>query len=129
VNRPARSEKPSGPTRTVAYLSAAVILLLVGYLVFQAFQTSTPAIIRSEVAEDEGWTDGPHAYVPVDVWNAGESTASTIEIETRFDGTEGEPLVKRTVVGFLAGGERTRFYAVGPRGAPLTVRVVGFLEP
>lgn len=34
-----------------------------------------------------------------------------------------------TQIDFLAGGERRRFYAVGPPGAALTVRLIGFQEP
>ena len=125
----AKTERPSHLSRNVAFASAAVIVLLVGYLTIEAFQESSPAAITWEIAAAEGWTRGSSAYVPVDVVNAGGNTAADIEVETEFQVPDGDPIVKRTRIDFLAGGERRRFYAVGPPGAPLAVRVIGFQEP
>jgi uncharacterized protein (TIGR02588 family) len=124
-----KGERQSHLSRNVAVASGIVIVLLVGYLTFEAFQDSSPAVITFEVAANEGWTDGASAYVPVDVRNTGGSTAAEIEVETSLEIPGAEPLVKRTRIDFLAGGERRRFYAVGPPGAPLTVRLIGFQEP
>lgn len=125
----AKTERPSHLSRNVAFGSAAVIALLVGYLTVEAFRDGRPARIAYQIAASEGWTDDSLAYVPIDVENAGGSTAADIEIESAFETPGGGAIVKRTRIDFLAGGERRRFYAIGPRGSPLTVRVLGFQEP
>ncbi|CAN5785782.1 hypothetical protein BH20GEM1_BH20GEM1_01430 [soil metagenome] len=124
-----QGERPSDLSRIVALSSGIVIAVLVGYLTFQAFRDGSPAVIALEIATDEGWSEGESAYVPVDVRNSGGRTAAQIEVETRFEIPGSEPLVKRTIIDFLAGGERRRFYAVGPPGTPPTARVIGFQEP
>jgi uncharacterized protein (TIGR02588 family) len=124
-----KSEQPSDLSRIVALAGGIVIALLVGYLTLEAFRDGSPAVITFEIAAGEGWTEGQSAYVPVDVQNTGGLTAAQIEVETRFEISGSEPLVKRTHIVFLGGGERRRFYAVGPPGAPLTARVIGFQEP
>jgi uncharacterized protein (TIGR02588 family) len=125
----AKSEKPSDLSRIVALASGIVIAALVGYLTIEAFRDGSPAVIVLEIATGEGWSEGESAYVPVDVRNRGGRTAAHIEVETRFEIGGSEPLVKRTIIDFLAGGERRRFYAVGPPGTPPTARVIGFQEP
>jgi uncharacterized protein (TIGR02588 family) len=123
------SEKPSDLSRIVALVSGIVIVVLVGYLTLEAFRDGSPAGIALQIAAEEGWSEGESAYVPVDVRNTGGRTAAQIEVETRFEIPGSEPLVKRTVIDFLAGGERRRFYAVGPTGILPTARVIGFQEP
>ena len=125
----AKTERPSHLSRNVAIAGATVIAVLVGYLTIEAFRERSPAVITYEIAASEGWTQDSFAYVPVDVVNEGGNTAADIEVETAFEVPEGDPIVKRTRIDFLAGGERRRFYAIGPPGAPLTVRVIGFQEP
>jgi uncharacterized protein (TIGR02588 family) len=125
----AKTERPSRLSRNVAIGGAAVITVLVGYLTIEAFREASPAVITHEIAANEGWTQDSLAYVPVDVVNEGGDTAADVEIETSFAIPGGDPIVKRTRIDFLAGGERRRFYAIGPRDAPLTVRVIGFQEP
>jgi uncharacterized protein (TIGR02588 family) len=125
----AKTERPSHLSRNVAIGSAAVIAVLVGYLTIEAFRDGSPAMITHEIAANEGWTQDSFAYVPVDVVNEGGDTAADVEIETSFAVPGGDPIVKRTRIDFLAGGERRRFYAIGPPGMPLTVRVIGFQEP
>ena len=124
-----RGERPSHLSRNVALGSAAVIALLVAYLTLQAFRNGSPAVIEIEIVAEQGWTSDSLAYVPVDVRNAGGSTAADIEIETAFRTPVGEPIVKRTRIDFLAEGERRRIYAAGPRGGEVTGRVIGFREP
>jgi uncharacterized protein (TIGR02588 family) len=124
-----KAETPSRLSRNVAIASAASIALLVAYLSFEAWRDSAPAVITFEVVAAEGWSEGETAYVPVDVRNTGGQTAAQIEIETRFEIPGSEPLVKHTIIDFLAGGERRRFYVVGPPGTPPTTRVIGFQEP
>ena len=124
-----KSERPSDLSRIVALASGIVIAVLVGYLVLQAFRDGSPPVIALEIAEGESWSAGQSAYVPVDVHNTGGRTAAQVEVETRFDISGSEPLVQRTIIDFLAGGERRRFYAVGPPGTPPTARVIGFQEP
>ena len=124
-----KTERPSTLSRNVALASAAVIVVLVGYLTREAIRDGSPAIIAFEVAESERWTDGSSVYVPVDVMNTGGATAADIEVETSFEVPGGEPIVKRTSLDYLAGGEQRRFYAVGPPDASLTVRLIGFQEP
>jgi uncharacterized protein (TIGR02588 family) len=124
-----RSERPSRLSRNVALVSAVVITALLGYLTFEALRDGSPARITIEVASSEGWSDGSVAYVPVEVRNSGGATAADVEVETAFEVPGGDPIVKRTRLDFLAGGERRRFYAVGPPGASLTTRVIGFQEP
>ena len=125
----AKSEKASDLSRIVALVSGIVIAALVGYLILQAFRDGSPAVIALEIAAGEGWSEGESAYVPIDVRNTGGQTAAHIEVETRFTLPGSEPLIKRTVIDFLAGGERRRFYAVGPVGTLPTARVIGFQEP
>ena len=124
-----KSERPSKLSRYVALASGIVITVLVGYLTLEAFRDGSPAVIALEMASAEGWTEGQSAYVPLDVRNSGGRTAAQIEVETRFEVPGAEPLVKRTIIDFLAGGERRRLYAVGPPGTTPTARVLGFQEP
>jgi len=124
-----KSERPSDLSRLVALGSGIAIAVLVGYLTLEAFRDGSPAVIALEIAAGEGWSEGESAYVPIDVRNTGGRTAAQIEVETRFEIPGSEPLVKRTVVDFLAGGERRRFYAVGLVGTQPTARVIGFQEP
>ncbi len=128
-NAAGKAEAPSQISRNVAIASGATIVALIGYLAFAAWGDRSPAVIAFEVVTSEGWTEGSAAYVPVDVRNAGGQTAAEIEVETSFQVVGAEQLVKRTTIDFLAGGETSRFYAVGPPGAPLTVRLIGFQEP
>ena len=125
----AKRERPSHLSRNVAFASAVVIALLVGYLTLEALRDGSPAAITFEVAAEEGWSEGSAAYVPIDVRNAGGSTAAAIEVETKFEIPGAEPIVKRTIIDFLAGGEVRRFYAVGPPGTLPSVRLIGFQEP
>lgn len=124
-----KTERPSGLSRVVALASGIVIAVLVGYLTLQAFRDGSPAVIVLETAAGEGWTEGQSVYVPIDVRNSGGRTAAQIEVETRFEVAGAEPLVQRTIIDFLAGGERRRLYAVGPPGITPTARVLGFQEP
>jgi uncharacterized protein (TIGR02588 family) len=113
----------------VALASAVVIAALVGYLTVEALRDGSPARITIEVASSDGWNDGSTAYVPIDVGNVGGATAADVEVETSFEVPGADPIVKRTRFDFLAGGERRRFYAVGPQGVTPTARVIGFQEP
>ena len=125
----AKRERPTHLSRNVAFASAVVIALLVGYLTMEALEDGSPAAIAFEVVAEEGWTEGASAYVPIDVRNVGGRTAAAIEVETAFEVAGGEPIVSRTVIDFLAGGEVRRFYAVGPPGTLPAVRLIGFQEP
>lgn len=125
----ATRERPSHLSRNVAFASAIVIALLVGYLTLEAFRDGSPAVISFEVVSEEAWTEGSSAHVPIDVRNAGGRTAAAIEVETIFESPGADPIVKRTLIDFLAGGEVRRFYAVGPAGTLPSVRLIGFQEP
>ncbi|HET6361249.1 MAG TPA: hypothetical protein VFH11_04260 [Gemmatimonadota bacterium] len=125
----AKSERPSQLSRNVAFASAIVIALLVGYLTLEAFRDGAPAAITFEVVAEDGWTQGSSAYVPIDVRNTGGRTAAAIEVETKFEVADADPIVTRTIIDFLAGGELRRIYAVGPIGSLPSVRLVGFQEP
>jgi uncharacterized protein (TIGR02588 family) len=125
----ARSERPSRLSRNVAFVCAIVIAVLVAYLTIEAFRDGSPAVITFEVVAEEGWTEGSSAHVPIDVRNAGGRTAAGIEVETAFEVAGAQPIVKRTIIDFLAGGEVRRFYAVGPPGTTPSVRLIGFQEP
>ena len=124
-----KRERPSHLSRNVAFASAIVIAVLVGYLTLEAFRDGSPPIITFEVVAEDGWTEGSTAHVPIDVRNAGGRTAAAIEVETTFEVAGAEPIVKRTIIDFLAGGEVRRFYAVGPVGTTPSVRLIGFQEP
>lgn len=125
----AKSERPSHRSRTVAFASAIVIAILLAYLTREAFRDGSPPVIAFEVMPEEGWTEGSAAYVPIEVRNTGGRTAAAIEVETRFEVPGAEPIIKRTIVDFLAGGEVNRIYAVGPAGTIPNARLIGFREP
>lgn len=129
VEEKARRERPSRLSRNVAFASAIVIAVLVGYLTLEAFRDGSPAAITFEIVAEEGWTEGSSAYVPIDVRNAGGRTAAAIEVETMFEVAGTEPIVTRTIIDFLAGGELRRIYAVGPPGTLPSLRLIGFQEP
>lgn len=129
ADQKAKQERPSHHSRNVALASGIAIALLVGYLTVEAFRDGAPAAISFEIVPEEGWTVGTSAYVPIDVRNTGGQTAAAIEIETKFDAAGAEPIVTRTIIDFLAGGELQRFYAVGPPGTLPTIRLIGFQEP
>lgn len=124
-----KSERPSHLSRNVALASGVVIALLVGYLTYGALEDGSPAVITFEVVASEAEANGAVAYVPIDVRNTGGRTAADVEIETRFETGDAEPLVKRTRIDFLAGRETRRIYAAGPPGAQLEVRMLGFQDP
>lgn len=127
---PAREvEAPSTLSLAVAAISGGLIVLLVGYLGVQTVRDDAPPAIDVEVAQPEARVSGGEGYVPVDVRNSGDRPAAEVEIEIRFGADHADGVTERTRVDFLSGGESRRVWVIGPPGADVTARVVGYQEP
>jgi uncharacterized protein (TIGR02588 family) len=124
----ARGDDPTVLSYIAAAVSGVLLACLVGYLAYDAFHATDPPRIVVAVSEDEVRLVDGHAYVPVDIVNEGDESATQIVIEVSGEGAvEG----LETVVDYLAGGESHRVVALVANGAPgsFRARIVSYQEP
>lgn len=116
--------------RILGAVSAAVIVVLMGYLVVRALANDgTPPDI---VVELRGVTQVGAAWlVEVEATNLGSSPATDLEIEGEMPGPGGSE--RRSVVLEYVPAKSSRrgglYFSGDPRTRPLTLRAVGFRAP
>ena len=116
--------------RILGAVSAAVIVVLMGYLVVRALANDgTPPDI---VVELRGVTQvGATWLVEVEATNLGSSPATDLEIEGEMPGPGGSE--RRSVVLEYVPAKSSRrgglYFSGDPRTRPLTLRAVGFRAP
>ena len=116
--------------RILGAVSAAVIVVLMGYLVVRALANDgTPPDI---VVELRGVTQVGAAWlVEVEATNLGSSPATDLEIEGEMPGPSGSE--RRSVVLEYVPAKSSRrgglYFSGDPRTRPLTLRAVGFRSP
>jgi uncharacterized protein (TIGR02588 family) len=132
VSAPATAERRPTPLaeRILGAVSAAVIVVLMGYLVVRALANDgTPPDI---VVELRGVTQVGAAWlVEVEATNLGSSPATDLEIEGEMPGPGGSE--RRSVVLEYVPARASRrgglYFSGDPRTRPLTLRAVGFRAP
>ena len=116
--------------RILGAVSAAVIVVLMGYLVVRALENDgTPPDI---IVELRGVTQVGAAWlVEVEATNLGSSPATDLEIEGEMPGPGGSE--RRSVVLEYVPAKSSRrgglYFSGDPRTRPLTLRAVGFRAP
>jgi uncharacterized protein (TIGR02588 family) len=116
--------------RILGAVSAAVIVVLMGYLIVRALANDgTPPDI---VVELRGVTQVGAAWlVEVEATNLGSSPATDLEIEGEMPGPGGSE--RRSVVLEYVPAKASRrgglYFSGDPRTRPLTLRAVGFRAP
>lgn len=123
-----RGDRPTAFSYAAAAASGALVVLLVGYLAFDALRAKTPPRLTAVVVSAEVRRDGGQAYVPVEVVNEGDLAAAQVVVETGPEGVAGST---QTAIDYLAGGERRRIVAILPASpdAAFRARVVSYQEP
>ncbi|NLD71229.1 MAG: hypothetical protein GX649_00770 [Chloroflexi bacterium] len=127
-----QGQRPKGRTAaewiTLA-LGAAVLLALVGLIVYQFLSTgNAPASIEVTPLYGEMRTIEGAYYLPVEVHNAGDRAASDVRVEASLEDGERSPVT----VPFLDGGETARatlVFSRSPSGGGLQLDVQSYLEP
>lgn len=122
--------KRRGPEMVTFAVSALLLAVVVGLLVWLAFQTDSPAAPAAgrpgPVREAQG-----QFYVPVEVTNHGDQAAAEVQVVAEL--TVGETTVTGDqVIDFLGGGESQQLtfaFADDPASGELTVLVTGFSDP
>lgn len=116
---------------TILAVSAAIVVVLVGYLVTTGLSSSGPALIQAAVVPEEA-TDGPDGgwLVPLVVRNAGGTAAVSIVIEgsATIDGVDE---ASQVTIDLLAADSEV-VLVLGYSARPddeVSVRVVGFETP
>lgn len=121
-------DAPTFVSYIAAAVSGALVVLLMGYLAYDAYGPVAPPRITAQVVSQEiRRTDG-QAYVPVEVANEGEDAAAQIVVEVA---AEESPDGIETVIDYLAGGESRRIVALvtGEASSSFGARVVSYQEP
>jgi uncharacterized protein (TIGR02588 family) len=129
---PAPGRRPGGRTSaewvTLA-LGAAVLLALVGLIVYQFLSTGDePAAIEVTPLYGDMRMIGGAYYLPVAVHNAGDRAASDVRVEALLADGERAPIT----VAFLDGGETARatlVFSRNPTEGGLRIDVQSYLEP
>lgn len=87
-------------------ISVAIVLVLVGGLVYQIFaRGNEPPTIEVVPLMEEVRQEGESYYLPLDITNNGDKTAENIEVMLSLDTGEGDPETMQFQVQFLDGGE------------------------
>ncbi len=106
-----QQEREGKEKRTTAewislFVSVAIVLVLVGGLVYQIFaRGNRPPVIEVKPLIEEVRQEGDSYYLPLDITNNGDRTAENVEVMLSLDTGEGEPETMQFQVQFLDGGE------------------------
>lgn len=124
----ARVEKTTAVSHVAAAVSGLLVVCLAGYLAYDAWgpmslPTITAAVDVAETRRIEGVS-----YVPVEVTNSGETSATQVVVELTGEGLD---VGLETVVDYLAGGESHRVVVLVTNGTTSSfhARVVSYQEP
>ncbi|HEY0070761.1 MAG TPA: hypothetical protein VGE04_12415 [Chloroflexia bacterium] len=87
-------------------ISVAIVLALVGGLVYQVFAGGNrPPTIEVKPLMEEVRHEGDSYYLSLDVTNNGDRTAENVEVMLSLDTGEGDPETMQFQIQFLDGGE------------------------
>ncbi len=87
-------------------VSLAVVLVLVGGLVYQIFARGDgPPVIEVKPLMEEVRQEGDSYYLSLDITNNGDRTAENVEVQLSLDTGQGEPETMQFQIQFLDGGE------------------------
>lgn len=88
------------------FISVAIVLALVGGLVYQIFAGGNrPPTIEVKPLMEEIRQEGDSYYLSLDITNSGDRTAENVEVMLSLDSGEGDPETMQFQVQFLDGGE------------------------
>jgi uncharacterized protein (TIGR02588 family) len=88
------------------FISVAIVLALVGGLVYQVFAGGNrPPTIEVKPLMEEVRHEGDSYYLSLDVTNNGDRTAENVEVMLSLDTGEGDPETMQFQIQFLDGGE------------------------
>ncbi|HVG00974.1 MAG TPA: hypothetical protein VND68_14135 [Chloroflexia bacterium] len=88
------------------FISVAIVLALVGGLVYQIFAGGhRPPTIDVKPLMEEIRREGDSYYLSLDITNSGDRTAENVEVMLSLDSGEGDPETMQFQVQFLDGGE------------------------
>ena len=129
MNRPQRTARNSVEWVTFG-VAAAIVTAVAALMVVQSFGSDDPPAPVAEQAGAAHATAGVW-YVPVDVTNTGDETASEVQVIAELT-VDGETTTGDQVIDFLGGDEVTHLtftFDDDPSDGELVVRVTGFAEP
>ena len=128
--------KPQAPDTStaewiVAALSAALVLGVVGFLIYDGVRSpATPPDITVEV--DSIQPAGPGYLVLFRAENRGRSTAAGVVVEGELQADTGQVEVSETTIEYVPAGGRQRaglYFSHDPRRLRLKLRAQGYREP
>jgi uncharacterized protein (TIGR02588 family) len=125
----AQTDAPTPISYFAAAVSGALVALLVGYLALDAARSKTAPRIGVQIVGAEMRNADGRTYVPIEVVNEGDRSATEVVVETESAGAPEAPT--QTVIDYMAGGEARRIVAVVPSapGVAFHVRIVSYQEP
>jgi uncharacterized protein (TIGR02588 family) len=115
----------------VAALSAALVLGVVGFLIYDGLRhSSTPPDITVEV--DSIQQAGPGYLVLFRARNRGRNTAADVVVEGELEADTGRVETSQTMIDYVPAGGQQRaglYFQRGPRSVKLRLRAHGYREP
>ena len=123
---PGREEKEERTTAewVSLFISIAIVLTLVGGLIYQIFAGGhRPPTIEVTPLMEEIRQEGDSYYLSLDITNNGDRTAENVEVMLTLDTGEGDPETMQFQVQFLDGGEtenQTVIFKNNPADGELT---------
>jgi uncharacterized protein (TIGR02588 family) len=128
--------KPRAPNTStaewiVAALSAALVLGVVGFLIYDGVRSpSTPPDVTIEI--DSIQQAGPGYLVLFRARNRGHSTAAEVVVEGELEADTGRVETSETTIDYVPAGGQQRaglFFTRDPRRLRLKLRAHGYREP
>jgi uncharacterized protein (TIGR02588 family) len=131
--RPVRERGRSAAEWTSLAISSAILAALVGTLTYLHFSGGEePAAVEVMPRLDQVRTAGQRFYLPVEVSNRGGLTAQDVRVQVVLGAGADRQETAELLIDFLAGGGSAKGTAVferDPRGLPLEIVVLSYLEP
>ena len=129
--RSERSPEETGAGRKLAewitfLASAALILSVAGYMLYQGMQEESPIIVPEiHPLYDRAERQGDTYVLPVEVRNTGDRTLRDLKVEAAYTDADGRAQAREHVIDYL--GERARetlyfYFDDDPRNLDLTFR-------
>ena len=128
------SEREKTPWLELAIggFGALVLVLMVGFLVHDAFGTGEDAPVDIALERGEFAEQGTGWRVPVLVRNLGDRPAEAVELRAELELPDGEVEEAALVLDFLPSRgsvEAAFLFGQDPNGGELRLRAVGYLRP
>lgn len=125
-------DAPTTPEWVIGALSTALVLLLLGYLAFQAlFQPTLPPMVDVRVTGVRGMPAGGY-LAEVEAHNRGSTTAANVTLQAELKRDTATVEQSQTTLTFVPGGSATRggvYFEKDPRLYRLEVRALGYQKP